>query len=138
MPPWPRRVSEPMMPGPGPAIDRVPAELLAAASRAPGDRDRLVLAAVGGRGGDVAAEQAALAQLGDVAAERAGQGAARRLHVADLEPGDACAAAQAAGARCPCSGRTSTGIDTLAPFRCAFLHPRHKRRTGSSTGSTGC
>ncbi len=75
MPPWPNSVSEPMMPGPGPTSAASQPRRLAALERA--DRaERVVLAAVGGGGGDVAAEQAALAQLGDVARERAGQGAA--------------------------------------------------------------
>ena len=83
-------MSEPMIPGPGADEGGVPAEPARGVERAR-DRDRLVLAAVGGRRGDVAAEQPALAQLGDVATKRAGQRPAPGLHVADLRPGSPCA-----------------------------------------------
>ena len=43
--------------------DRVPAERVGRGVEGADGAERLVLAAVGGRGGDVAAEQAALAQL---------------------------------------------------------------------------
>ena len=75
------------MPGPGTDQGGVPAEAVGGGVEGAGHGQRLVLAAVGGRSRDVAAEQAALAQLGDVAAERAGQGAARRLHIAELQTG---------------------------------------------------
>ena len=74
------------MPGPGPTRAASQPRPVGGVEGADG-AERLVLAAVGGRGGDVAAEQAALAQLGDVARERAGQRAAAGLHVADLQPG---------------------------------------------------
>ena len=78
-------VSEPMMPGPGPTRTASQPSAVGGVEGADG-AERLVLAAVGRGGGDVAAEQAALAQLGDVAGERARQGAAARLHVADPQP----------------------------------------------------
>ena len=130
-----------MIPGPGPTRATSQPSRRGGVERA-GDRDRLVLAAVGGRRGDVAAEQPALAQLGDVAAERPRQRPSPGLHVADLRRRRSpCASAQAAGARCPCSGRTRTAGDA-APFSSI---PRVSRRaigvvgrTGASTGSTGC
>ena len=124
-------VSEPMIPGPGPA--RIASQPRRWRPRRGRRRaERLVLAAVGGSGGDVAAEQAALAQLGDIAGERARQGAAPGLHVADLEPRRRLAAAQAAGARWPWSGSTSTGVEPSSVPR------GPKGATRRSTGSTGC
>ncbi len=138
MPPWPRRVSEPMIPGPGPGDHRVPAEPVGGGVEGAGDRDRLVLAAVGRRGGDVAAEQAALAQLGDVAAERTRQRPSPGLHVADLQRPAMPAPRPrppAPGARAAARPRPASRIRR---FGAPFPAISGERRTGSSTGSTGC
>ena len=66
--------------------DRVPAEGARRGVEGADRAERLVLAAVGRRRGDVAAEEAALAQLGDVAGEGPGQRAAAGLDVADPDP----------------------------------------------------
>ena len=69
MPPWPSSAVGADDPRAGADQDRVPAELARPRHRGRRPGDRLVLAAVGGRGRDVTAEQLALAQLGDVAAD---------------------------------------------------------------------
>ncbi len=74
-------------PRPGAGEDGVPTEPVGGGVDGAGDRDRLPAAAVGRRRGDVIAEQAALEQLGGVAAESPRQGAAARLHVADPDSG---------------------------------------------------
>ena len=99
-----------MMPGPGPT--RTASQPSSpAASRAPTTRERLVLAAVGQGGGDVTGRAGSRSRnSGDIAA-RASPGSppprsARSRPVAPAKPGEI---AQAAGARCPCSGRTRAG-----------------------------
>ena len=127
------------MPGPGAGDHRVPAESAGGGVEGAGDRDRLVLAAVGRRGGDVAAEQAALAQLGDVAAERARQGASPGLHVADLEPGRCLSRRPGRRRQVPVQRQDQDRHRRLRPLPVRLLHlQRRIRRTGSSTGSTGC
>ncbi len=66
--------------------DRLPAEPARGRVEAADEADRLVLAAVGGAGGDVAAEQPALAQLGDVARQRARQRRAGALDEPEPQP----------------------------------------------------
>ncbi len=85
MPPWPSRVSEPMIPGPGPTSTASQSEPVSDGVERAGDAERLMLAAVGGRRGDMAAEQAAFAQNRHVAGERPRQGAAAGLDIADFE-----------------------------------------------------
>ena len=140
MPPWPNSVSEPMMPGAGTDQDRVPAEGAGRGVEGADRADRLVLAAVGGAGGDVAGEQAALAELGDVAGQRPRQRAARRLHVADPDPRPRLR-------RRP-GRRRQVAVQRQAP-RPAGCGPRTRSSSGgfsaqldiaraASTGSTGC
>src|SRR4051812_23047694 len=61
---------------------RLPAEPPGCVERS-GDRDRLLLATVGGRDGDVAREQAALPQLDYIAAQRPGESPTGCLHITD-------------------------------------------------------
>jgi hypothetical protein len=70
--------------GTGADQSRIPAEPVRRRVEGAGGRERLVLAAVDRRRGDVAAKQTALAQLDNIAAERARQRAAAGLHIADL------------------------------------------------------
>ena len=73
-------------PGAGPHHGRVPAERGEPRVERAGHRDRVVLAAERRAGGDVARQQAALAQDPHVARQRTGEGAARRLHVSEPRP----------------------------------------------------
>ena len=72
-------------PGPGADDDRLPAEPARRGVEPADQADRLVLAAVSGPGGDVAAQQAQLAQLAHVARQRARQRRARSLEEADAQ-----------------------------------------------------
>ena len=115
---------------------RVPAEAVGGGVERAGDRERLVLAAVGRRRRDVTAEQAALAQLGDVAAERAGQGAARRLHVA--EPSGPASPAPppmrpAPGGRAEAGPGPASSVPVRLSHSCGW-----KGAPEARLGSTGC
>ncbi len=120
MPPWPRAVSEPMMPGPGPAMTASHPSFWAAASRAPATEIASCSPAVGGGRGDVPAEQAAPAQLGDVAAERAGQRPSPGLHVADLDPRRRLRGRPGCGREVAMQRQNQDGYRPPRPFRCAF------------------
>ena len=107
MPPWPSAVAEPRIPGPGRRSRRPSRASSAAACSAPGTLIASDSPPYAARGADVAAEQPALAKLGDVARER--RRAARR----------------------PASARSRPSAP--APRRARPRRPARAARAGSST-----